>query len=441
MSLASHASSAGKGRGWTIAPRELAVRLGRLSAVGLLVGMLIESLVGSVALAEVEDALPASSQPAVRAWLEPSDGVSLGDPVTLRVVATTLHAKDDIAVPKQSFDGLLLTQRRVQVEADPKGGGQRFVFRLELVPIETGERTVGPVALRVVTHDGQLGEVQTQALRLRVRSRLANEPNPKPKGAKAPVEVVVDDFTLLYVVGGLLALACVVLLIWWLARRWPRRERVVPSMPPRPPWEVARERLAALRRELDKAMRDDPQRGPVGTPGAQKIDAGALDLVAWVDRLSDTLREYLGARFAFEGLESTSDEVLSALRHLPAPHRAQAKDVPLEALADAFAHADLVKFAKAAPTRERCAEMLDLAESIVSSTAVSTASAPGVGPGSPPAAGSFAADASPSHATAAIPVSTTASAEVSGEASGQASSAGRRERRAVQAEAEKERRP
>ena len=45
--------------------------------------------------------------------------------------------------------------------------------------------------------------------------------------------------------------------------------------------------------------------------------AGLLDArrhAEYFDRVSDAVRGYLGARFGFDGLESTSDEILTALR-------------------------------------------------------------------------------------------------------------------------------
>jgi hypothetical protein len=79
------------------------------------------------------------------------------------------------------------------------------------------------------------------------------------------------------------------------------------------------------------------------------------------DRVSDTVRKYLGARYGFDGLESTTRETLGVLRKLtPA--------VPLEAIENFLRQADLVKFAKTTPTAEDGELALVRAEQIVRET-------------------------------------------------------------------------
>ena len=46
------------------------------------------------------------------------------------------------------------------------------------------------------------------------------------------------------------------------------------------------------------------------------------------DRVNDAVREYLGARFGFDGLESTTDETLAALRRAAALRAADARRSP-----------------------------------------------------------------------------------------------------------------
>ncbi|MGC4067872.1 MAG: hypothetical protein QM784_25110 [Polyangiaceae bacterium] len=75
---------------------------------------------------------------------------------------------------------------------------------------------------------------------------------------------------------------------------WKRRpKRQPPPPPPRPPWEVAIEELARLRAE-------DLIRG-------QRF-------AEHYDRVSDTVRKYLGARYGFDGLETTTKEMLTYLK-------------------------------------------------------------------------------------------------------------------------------
>jgi hypothetical protein len=80
------------------------------------------------------------------------------------------------------------------------------------------------------------------------------------------------------------------------------------------------------------------------------------------DRVNDAIREYLGARFGFDGLESTTDETLASLKRVPR------FDLPLPEIAAFLQECDLVKFADVTPTLEECERVLTQAERMVRST-------------------------------------------------------------------------
>jgi hypothetical protein len=80
------------------------------------------------------------------------------------------------------------------------------------------------------------------------------------------------------------------------------------------------------------------------------------------DRVSDTLRKYLGARYGFDGLESTTREALGVLRRMTPVVS------PLEAIETFLRQADLVKFAKTVPTADDGELALVRAEHIVRET-------------------------------------------------------------------------
>src|SRR6202008_2804327 len=92
-----------------------------------------------------------------------------------------------------------------------KDGRQRFVFELELLAFEPVKGTLPAVELRVVTKAGVVGAGKTRELPVEVKSLIENEPNAQLKPESAPVPVMQDDFTLLYIAGALLAAGLVAL--------------------------------------------------------------------------------------------------------------------------------------------------------------------------------------------------------------------------------------
>ncbi|MDH5676717.1 MAG: hypothetical protein OEZ06_31660 [Myxococcales bacterium] len=289
-------------------------------------------------LAGLEPLAP-EAQPKLDFKLEPSEGARVGQVVTLEIRADA-RVGDHVTIPKQGFGNFELLNQNARVEPE-KDGRQRFVFELRLLALEAGPQTLPAIALRVVTADGQLGSSKLDAIGFEVKSLLQNEPNAEPKPATKPVVVMEDDYTLLYIGGGLLGAALIALLTWLFMRWWSRRERPEPPPPPpRPPWELAVERLAALRKRK-----------------ASMIDAGQG--AQFVDEVSDVVRDYLGAHFGFDGLETTTDEMLSLLR---------ARNAPLAMLQEVSGYlgrCDLVKFAKVEPDADEVDLIFAKAQDIV----------------------------------------------------------------------------
>jgi len=80
------------------------------------------------------------------------------------------------------------------------------------------------------------------------------------------------------------------------------------------------------------------------------------------DRVSDVVRRYLGDRYGYDGLESTTREALSSLRETTP----QIED--LAGIESFMRDADLVKFARLTPSEGECLDLLARAESIVTRT-------------------------------------------------------------------------
>lgn len=279
-----------------------------------------DEAMGAVELTPDLELLPEDKRPSVAATLTPTEDVHLGDALTLTV---TVKAKegDQVTVPEQTLAPFEILGQEPPARA-VEGNAQTVVFTLKLISFTAGKAFVGPVKLRVVTADGTIGTAVTDAIEVEVKSLIANEPEAQLKPETPPVVVLEEDYTLAYVGGFLLAAALFGFLFVFASRLWARRNRSEPPPPPpRPAHDIAYEALEKLRRDL-----------------RFELDAG--EGMRWADGLSDTLRAYLGARYAFDGLECTTDEVVQNLR------RMNPRGLAIEEVVALLGECDLVKFAK-----------------------------------------------------------------------------------------------
>ena len=230
---------------------------------------------------------------------------------------------------------------------------------LVLLPPNPGRNamTLPPLPVAIARANGEIATVCTHVHSILVEDPTSSTPNAMPKlnppGAPQREEWTSLKKALGYGAIGLALGAVLALLV----RRWMKQPKPVPPPPPpRPPWEVALEQLDEVRH------------------------AGLLEVERFsehFDRTSDALRRYLGARFGFDGLESTTDEILSALKkqaggfirfddhpsgYGPTP------GISIERVAGFLRECDLVKFANLTPTPEQCASSIMTGELIVRGT-------------------------------------------------------------------------
>ena len=299
----------------------------RLLAIGAL-------LLVAPALAQAQE-----RSAAIEAPLE----ATFGDPVDV-IVTVTAAADDEVAVPEQTFEPFEILDKTVTTEPSADGATKTVAFELKLLCFERGVHSVGPIRVRVTSANGELIEMTTDARDVEIHSLLANEPDPQLKPPTAPVAVQQDDYRLLVALGALGALALGALLAWLFMRWWQRRDRPEPPPPPPPPpWETA---LAELREHA--------------TRRSAAIEAGETE--QWVDAVSDSIRGYLGRRYGFHGLESTTDEIAERL--------SKAKSLaiaPQEAIGF-LNQCDLVKFARAELASESSEALIEEAVALVERT-------------------------------------------------------------------------
>lgn len=134
------------------------------------------------------------------------------------------------------------------------------------------------------------------------------------------------------ILGPLLALAIV---------HWLRRPKPEPYVAPVLPWVSALAELEAIRT-------------------SNLIAEGRTD--EYFDRVSDCVRKYLGARYGFDGLESTTDEMERTLARVRPAVRG------LDTINRFLEDCDLVKFARVQPTENDCLAALERGITIVRNT-------------------------------------------------------------------------
>lgn len=220
----------------------------------------------------------------------------------------------------------------------------RVVLPFLVLPEKPGRQTLTlpavPIALSRAS--GEVVTLCTSVHTLAVEDPTANTPNPKPK-QNPPPRRQREEWTLLkYAVIGLLAALVLAALTAFLVGRWLKRpKKPAPPRKVRPPWDVAREALFDLRH--------------AGLVAANRQ-------AEHYERAANIIRQYLGDRFGFDGLECTTRETVLLIRE-------SALDQATGILIRNFlVDADLVKFAKVSPSEEQCALVLQQAEDIVQKT-------------------------------------------------------------------------
>jgi hypothetical protein len=204
------------------------------------------------------------------------------------------------------------------------------------------ELTLPPLPIAMARASGEVRTLCTAPHKVVLEDPIANTPDAKPLGNPAPLRQLEEWTAAKYAAIGAAGAAVLAALAAGLVHLWKRRPRPVPPPPPpRPPWDVALEELFDVR-------------------VAQLVEQGRF--AEHFDRVSDAVRRYLGARYGFDGLETTTREAMIALRRVT-PFVGALQDIETF-----LQNADLVKFAKLTPTEPECHSALGQAEEIVRRT-------------------------------------------------------------------------
>ncbi len=306
----------------------------------------------------VENVPPGATRPRL-SEVFPSRGFS---GYAARLEITVTHGKGETVLP-QGFrvqgesDAARALKEAGFIFPDPDGGVGPTIT---LVPSDTGAVTklvipfvalpkdpgrnallLPPIPITVSRANNDVVTVCTRVHPILIEDPIANELDPQVK-PNPPARPQREDWELARRLTIGLGIGVVVgALAAFLLLRWLRRPRYVPPPPPRLPWVVALEELDDLRRSSLLTEKRTSE---------------------YFDRVSDCVRKYLGARYGFDGLESTTDEMRALLKRVRPP-------VPeLKKIVAFLADCDLVKFARVIPDEDDCVDARRKGEHIVRNT-------------------------------------------------------------------------
>jgi hypothetical protein len=315
-----------------------------LAAGGIVLAALSACLLGaSVAQAVDAGSVPQAAAdpqaPTVAARVDRAEA-HVGDPIALTITAVS-RGGVPVNLPNVVELGPFSLLSRSESEKDLGDGHVRREFALTIAAYEPGTPNIPAVEVTYLGAGGAVRQVRTQPIEVKIASLIANEPEPALKEDAPPMSVWKQDLTLVYIAGGVLAAALGALVTFLIVRRLRARVVVRPGPPPRPPHEVALERLDRL--------------------GAYGFLENA-DNRPFYFAVSEVIRDYLGGRYQFDSLELTTDELMAALRR-------RAGQAPVLTEIEVWlSSCDLVKFAKVSPSAAEARGALEVAIRIVEST-------------------------------------------------------------------------
>ncbi|MFI5299960.1 MAG: hypothetical protein ACHREM_17875 [Polyangiales bacterium] len=284
-----------------------------------------------------------------------------GETATLPAEIFAALAKGDLRLA--NADGFSRSAPPIAV-ADP--GDKSRATTLLKVPLvvlskEQHRKAFTLPALRVVVLRRGGGDlwVCTSPHTIEIDQPIASTPHPTVRPGPPDVPQITRNERLQTIVTwasiGLLAGALAMAGWIWLQRRPKPPE---PPPPPPDPLEVARAAIMSARREFLDASAALKSRDALPS-------AWGAPTKLFYDRLSDAVRAYLGARYGFDGLDCTTDEMIARLQR----HRSPA--LPRERVREFLYECDLVKFAGMSATQDEAIATARAADELVNLVATS----------------------------------------------------------------------
>lgn len=291
----------------------------------------------------------------------------------VELVVTITHGPGETVMPEgfkiqRGSDAMIALNDADWVIPEPDGGSAPLIDRPDVAPDATSatttvaipfvplpddagrhRMTLPSLPISVARANGQVMTLCTDPMRITIDDPIANEvdpqvkPNPPPRPQREPWEAAKQAT---YITLAVIALS---LVLAYLINRYRRRPKPAPPKPRVLPW------IAAMR-ELDELR------------GSRLLEEENFE--EFFDRVDNATRHYLGERYGFDGLESTSSEIRELLGRVYPPIK------KMELIDRFLTDTDFVKYAEVEPSRQDCEDALARATEIITATIPPTATRP-----------------------------------------------------------------
>jgi hypothetical protein len=259
------------------------------------------------------------------------------------IVRSTTGPDGAVRIAEESSWGRGAAPKAIPDSNDPKHATTllEIPFVVLSTSIPRATFTLPPLRVILLRKGGGDMSVCTSTHEIAIDQPIASTPDPWPRPNPPSVPQITRDEKMQQLVEwsaiALLAGAALMAAFFW----WRRRPKAAPAPAPAPaPWTVALKDIHAAR---------------------DAFLTGKLATKPYFDRISDAVRVYLGRVYGFDGIDMTTDEILSRLKRLIVP-------VPIGEVTDFLGACDLVKFAGMQPPVDEGSTAAEMALGLVRAT-------------------------------------------------------------------------